>query len=219
MKRFALSTLSGLSFRSFVGLHHCRQEIISPVIVSSLHNTHSNNNTNISSLSLHQNGTNKFSINLCAKDSFTSTLDPYFDRLKAENKSETVPNYRTPTHTIHYVINTLNEMGRATSADLFKEINTKHPGLLASKRHLKKLLTILKKGNNVAAVQPLRGQLTNKKVSFEYKLTKHMKRQLQKPAMAPAETSVTTEASSSSNDSLEDELFNKTMEAVQKGNQ
>ncbi|KAG2394177.1 hypothetical protein C9374_003941 [Naegleria lovaniensis] len=214
MKRLALITLPGCSFRSFVGLHH-RQQIISPMIVTSLSN---HSNTNISS-SFHQNVSMNFSTNLFAKDVFTAALDPYYDRLKAENKSESVTNNRTPTHTIHYVINTLNEMGRATSSDLFKEINTKHPGILASKRHLKKLLTILKNGNKVAAVQPLRGQLTNKKVSFEYKLTKHMKNKLQKPAMAPVETSVTTETASTSSDSLEDELFNQTMAAVQKGNQ
>ena len=156
----------------------------------------------------------EFSSSLFVKNSFTDTVDANYDRLKSPTRSETVPNNRTPTHTIHHVINTINDLGRATVSVLFNEVNSRHPGTLVSKRHLKKLLTVLKRGDNGTAVQPLRGQLTNKRVSFEYKLTPQMKRRLVKP-MKETQVSTTTTTVDSS---LEDDLFNKTLEAVQKGN-
>jgi len=156
-----------------------------------------------------------FSSSTHIKHSFTETIDPELDRLKAPTRSETVANNREPTHTIHYVINTLNELGRATSTILYNEINNRYPGQLVSKRHLKKLLMILKRGHKVTAIQPLRGQLTYKKVSFEYKLTKQMKKKLEKPAKE--ESVVGQEKILSLEQLSEDELFDKTLEAVQKG--
>ncbi|EFC49076.1 predicted protein [Naegleria gruberi] len=153
-----------------------------------------------------------FSMTNNNNSSFTETIDSELDRLKGKTL-ETVTNNRTPSYPIHNVINTLNELGRATSSVLYEEMNSRHPGLINSKRHLKQILTILKRGHKVAAIQPLRGQLTYKRVPFEYKLTKQMKRKLEKP-----EKEITQTVSTSTEELSEDELFNKTMEAVQKGN-
>ncbi|KAL9657513.1 hypothetical protein ABK040_016778 [Willaertia magna] len=150
---------------------------------------------------------------LCYKrDAFTSHIDVNLDRLKSvEKPTETVENYRTPTHTIHFVINTINKLERATTDKLYEEISNNHPGALASKRHLKKLLTTLKHGNKVVAIQPLRGQLTNKKVSFEYKLTKTMKNKLSKKP-----TTDLVKVESTTDNLSEDELFDRTLEAMNK---